>query len=298
MFSYEFESEVKMKIFTAETPRSQRKCRAGFAMNRNILMSGLLSLFLCVSCEKKSEPKILSGAAMGTTWKLAWRGDEESGLDQEVSEVLEKWEQVLSQWREGSDLSRYNRGEAASAELQRVIDLAEIVHQQSAGAFDHRLLKETGEAGFGPSGKGMDLSAIAKGFAVDRVGERLRELGVEDFVFELGGEILVGDGEWEVAIEAPDPATRSITRTTKLRARAMATSGNYRQFKPAQEGLASHIIDPGTRTPVIRPPSSVTVMASDCATADAWATALFVLGPDFKAPDGIEVQWQERTRDF
>ena len=115
---------------------------------------------------------------------------------------------------------------------------------------------------------------------------------------ELGGEILVGDGEWEVAIEAPDPATQKIARTMKLRDRAVATSGNYRQFKPATGGLASHIIDPKTGTPVIRPPSSVTVYANDCATADAWATALFVLGPDFKAPEGIEVQWQERNRDF
>jgi thiamine biosynthesis lipoprotein len=269
-----------------------------FSMKVNITLSLCIGLVALVSCQKNPEPHILSGTSMGTTWKLAWRGDEESGLDQEVSEVLEKWEQVLSQWREGSDLSRYNRGEAASAELQRVIDLAEIVHQQSAGAFDHRLLKETGEAGFGPSGKGMDLSAIAKGFAVDRVGERLRELGVEDFVFELGGEILVGDGEWEVAIEAPDPATQTIARTIKLRARAMATSGNYRQFTPASGGLASHIIDPKTGTPIIRPPSSVTVYANDCATADAWATALFVLGPEFKTPEGIQAQWQERTRDF
>lgn len=280
-----------MKIVTAE---AQRGRGAGFAMNRNILMSGLLSLFLFVSCEKKSEPKVLSGVAMGTTWKLAWRGDEVSGLDQEVSGVLEKWEQVLSQWREDSDLSRFNRGEAASAELQRVIALADIIHQQSSGAFDHRMLKETGEAGFGPGGNGMDLSAIGKGFAVDRVGERLRELGITDFVFALSGEILVGDGEWEVAIEEPDPASQTISRTMKLRECALATSGNYRQFKPAEGGLASHIIDPKTRSSIIRPASSVTVMANDCATADAWATALFVLGPDFRAPEEIRAEWNER----
>ncbi len=254
-------------------------------------MSGLISLFFFVSCQKKAEPKILSGSAMGTTWKLAWRGETGKNLAPEVSKVLEKWENILSQWRDGSDLSRFNRGEAASSDLQRVIDLAEVIHQQSSGAFDYRLLKQTSEAGFGPSGNGIDLSAIAKGFAVDRVGERLRELGVSDYVFELGGEILVGDGEWEVAIEEPDPATQTIARTMKLRDRAVATSGNYRQFKPASGGLASHIIDPKTGTPVIRPPSSVTVYANDCATADAWATALFVLGPDFKAPEGIEVQW-------
>jgi thiamine biosynthesis lipoprotein len=263
-----------------------------------ILMCGLFSLFFCVSCQKKPKPNILSGEAMGTSWKLAWRGDEVSGLDKEVLELLEKWESVLSQWRENSDLSRANRGEAITPDLQRVMDLAEVIHQQSSGAFDYRLLKQTSDAGFGPKGNGMDLSAIAKGFAVDRVGDRLRELGITDFVFELGGEILVGDGEWEVGIEAPDPATQKIARTMKLRDRAVATSGNYRQFKPASGGLASHIIDPKTGTPIIRPPSLVTVYAKDCATADAWATALFVLGPDFKVPEGIEVQWQKRNRDF
>ncbi|MES2983368.1 MAG: FAD:protein FMN transferase [Verrucomicrobiota bacterium] len=262
------------------------------------LITFLCGLFALTSCEKKPEPQILSGEAMGTTWKLAWRGDAAKDLAPEVLDVLEKWEAVLSQWRENSDLSRANRGEPISPDLQRVIALAEVIHQQSSWAFDYRLLKETSEAGFGPSGNGMDLSAIAKGFAVDRVGERLRELGVTDFVFELGGEILVGDGEWEVAIEEPDPATRTLARTMKLRDCAVATSGNYRQFKPAAGGLASHIIDPKTGAPVIRPPSSVTVYANDCATADAWATALFVLGPDFKAPEGVEVEWNERNRDF
>ncbi len=267
-------------------------------MNLKIILLLCIGLLVVVSCQNKSEPQVLNGSAMGTMWKLAWRGDEVSGLDKEVSDVLEKWEKVLSQWREDSDLSRANRGETFTPDLQRVMDLAEVVHQQSSGAFDYRLLKQTSEAGFGPSGNGVDLSAIAKGFAVDRVGERLRELGITDFVFELGGEILVGDGEWEVAIEAPDPATRTLAKTIKLRNRAVATSGNYRQFKPASGGLASHIIDPKTGKPVILPPSSVTVYAKDCATADAWATALFVLGPDFKAPEGIQVEWNERNRDF
>jgi thiamine biosynthesis lipoprotein len=250
------------------------------------------AMFVFVSCENKAELHTISGEAMGTTWRLGWRGDTADDLTLEVAAVLEKWEEVLSQWRQGSDLSRANRGEPATAELQRVIDLAEAIHQQSSGAFDYRLLKETSEAGFGPSGNGIDLSGIAKGFAVDRVGERLRELGVTDFVFELGGEILVGDGEWEVAIEKPDTATRSIAHTMKLSGRALATSGNYRQFKPGEGGLlVSHIIDPRTHISVIRPPCSVTVLANDCATADAWATALFVLGPDFKAPEGIDVEW-------
>lgn len=251
----------------------------------------LIAVFIAGCGEEKEKQKVLTGEAMGTTWKLAWRGQTTAKLDEEVSTVLEKWEAVLSQWRDDSDLSRFNRGEAATADLQRVIDLAEEIHKSSGGAFDHCLLKEVGEAGFGPGGTGIDLSAIGKGFAVDRVGERLRELGITDFVFELGGEILVGDGEWEVAIEKPDPASSEILRTVKLNKQALATSGNYRQFKPVPGGLASHIIDPRTGKPIVRRASSVSVIAKDCATADAWATALFVLGPGVPIPSDLEVVW-------
>ena len=254
----------------------------------------LVAVLLLAGC--KTPPavvKTLKGEAMGTTWTLAWRGTDVDGLDKKVSTVLTKWESVLSQWRDDSDLSRHNAGAPATPELERVTALAHEIHEESAGAFDYKLLKETSDAGFGPEGSGLDLSAIGKGFAVDRVGEKLRKLGITDFIFELGGEVLAGDGEWEVEIENPDPATRSTLRTEKLNNRALATSGNYRQFKPDPGGLSSHIIDPRTRKPIIRPPSSVTVIAADCATADAWATALFVLGPDIPAPEGLTVKWNK-----
>jgi len=263
-------------------------------MKRVLILTALAALGIAVFLRSKNpEPRELHGTAMGTTWALAWRGDGAANLKAAVPAVLEKWENVLSQWREGSDLSRFNHGEPATPELQRVIAIAEEVHKASAGAFDYRMLRETGEAGFGPGGDGIDLSGIGKGFAVDRVGERLRELGVTDFVFELGGEVLTGDGEWEVAIETPDPAARKTTRTVKLNNRALATSGNYRQFHPAPGGLSSHILDPRTSKPIIRPPSSVSVIAADCAAADAWATALFVLGREIPDPSGLEVRWND-----
>ncbi|MEY3896875.1 MAG: hypothetical protein RLZZ214_2396 [Verrucomicrobiota bacterium] len=227
----------------------------------------------------------LGGRAMGTAWTLAWRGEAPPQLRGEVAGVLEHWEQVMSQWRGDSDLSRFNRGEAASADLARVIRLAEAAREASGGAFDHRLLANVHAAGYGPPGTGIDLSAIGKGFAVDRVGERLRRLGVRDFVFELGGEVVAGEGGWAVEIERPTSRGREISRVLTLSGRAVATSGNY--YQPG------HIIDPRTGKPVKRAASSVTVIAADCASADAWATALFVLGPDFRdIPAGIEVTWQ------
>ena len=260
-------------------------------MKRLLIVAVLAALALAIYLKSAPAPKQLHGAAMGTTWTLSWRGKETRGVEKAVAETLTKWENVLSQWKSDSDLSRFNRGEPATPELQRVIDLAEEIRSQSAGAFDHRMLRETSDAGFGPAGLGIDLSGIGKGFAVDRVGERLRELGINDFIFELGGEVITGDGEWEVGIESPDPSGGATLRLVKLKNQALATSGNYRQFKPAPGGLASHILDPRTRKPIVRPPSSVTVIAKDCATADAWATALFVLGEEVPGPPGLEVTW-------
>ncbi|MFD2257598.1 FAD:protein FMN transferase [Luteolibacter algae] len=265
-------------------------------MNSRFVAFVAVAVFLCVignSCSKKNEVRTLQGGAMGTTWRLEWRGDSAPGIESAVSRTLEKWEQVLSHWRPESDLSRYNNGEPATEELQTVIELAESIGDATAGAFDFRLLKESSMAGFGPGGRGIDLSGIGKGYAVDRVGDVLLELGINDFAFELGGEVLSRGGEWTVSIEKPDTAARSIARTLVLKNQALATSGNYRQFKPVPGGLSSHILDPRTREPIIRPACSVSVIARDCATADAWATALFVLGPDVSGPASIEVSWQK-----
>jgi thiamine biosynthesis lipoprotein len=268
-------------------------------MKQLLVASVLLVLLLALAW--KSPPAapgvathVIAGQSMGTTWKLAWRGPADPQLRGDVTRVLDHWEQVLSQWRETSDLSRFNHGEPASADLSRVIGLAEQIRIASNGAFDHRILEEVHRAGFGPAGTGIDLSAIGKGFAVDRVGECLRALGTHDFIFELGGEVLTGDGPWPVEIEAPRTDTSQAGHSVILRKRALATSGNYRQFVPHGKVLKSHIIDPRTGDSVLRPPAAVSVFAEDCATADAWATALFVLGPEFKdLPAGIQVYWQQ-----
>lgn len=266
-------------------------------MNRLLAITVLAGLLVAMVWKRPSGREVphLGGAAMGTRWNLEWRGPAPppETLAHEVAATLARWEKVLSQWRPDSDLSRHNRGEAPTPELARVLRLAETIESQSGGAFSHRLLARSYAEGFGPPGDGIDLSAIGKGFAVDRVGETLRSLGVRDFLFELGGEVLAGDGEWEVAIERPDPAGTFVARTLRLRGQALATSGNYRQFRPVSGGLASHLLDPrdGGR-PVIRPASSVSVLANDCATADAWATALFVLGPGHPPPAGTRSFWQ------
>jgi len=259
----------------------------------------LAALAFTLAGKRGGAPHSISGSAMGTHWTLQWRGDapEPPALKQEVAIILEKWEQVLSQWRESSDLSRFNRGGPATPELQRVMALAEGIKKETGGAFDHHLLARVHAAGFGPAGEGVDLSSIGKGFAVDRVCERLAQLGMDDFVFALAGEVRAQGKPWEVEIEKPLLAESTPDHVILLENQAVATSGNYRQFRQTDAGLVTHIIDPATGGSVIRPPSSVTVVAGDCATASAWATALFVRGPQYKEyPAPLRVSWQHPVR--
>jgi thiamine biosynthesis lipoprotein len=130
-----------------------------------------------------------------------------------------------------------------------------------------------------------DLSAIAKGYAVDQVAEALRALGYEHFLIEVGGELAArgqrpDGGPWRVAIERPDALTRSVYAVVALQDRAMATSGDYRNFHQGDGVRLSHLIDPRVGRPIGNRLASVSVVDASAARADALATALSVLGPD------------------
>lgn len=263
-------------------------------MKRWLIVLGAIACSF-VLWRKHSDPSTqLTGRAMGCEWKLLTDENvSEVDLRAEIAAELERWEQVLSTWRPDSDLSRHNRGKAASDDLSRVLRVAEQIRQDTGGAFDHRMLAQLTAAGFGPGGSGFDLSSIGKGFAVDRVAERLHERGIDRFVFSLAGEVRAGEGNWTVGIEAPDPSGEQSVQTVELSLQAMATSGNYRQGSRTKEGtIFSHILDPATGQPVLRPPCSVTVIGPDAASASAWATALFVRGPRASAPASMQVIWQ------
>ncbi len=131
----------------------------------------------------------------------------------------------------------------------------------------------------------VDLSAIAKGHGVDRIADLLAEAGIEHYLAEIGGELrghgLNAAGEpWRIAIERPDVDRRAVLTVVSLQDRAMATSGDYRNFFELGGRRYSHTIDPATGRPVDHALASVTVLAEHCADADAWATALLVLGPE------------------
>ena len=129
----------------------------------------------------------------------------------------------------------------------------------------------------------IDLSAVAKGYAVDALAGLLDRQGISNFLVEIGGELRCsgrrGDGSpWRVAIEKPLEDTREIAAIFPLTGLALATSGNYRNFYVEDGQRYAHTIDPESGRPVHHKLASVTVLDKRCARADALATALMVLG--------------------
>ena len=202
------------------------------------------------------------------------------------------------------------------AMLEQVLQLGVAIGKASGGAFDMGVGDAVSAWGFGPGsasqdsiraamsarrvsavealafGQGtvtkrtaimLDLNGIAKGVGVDRLAETLSAFGVRDALVGIDGEMRAmghrPDAQpWTVAVEKPDPDRRAPHSVLALTDCAVATSGDYRHFVTVDGRRLSHTIDPKRGAPLLQPPASVTVIAPSCAVADAWATALMVLG--------------------
>jgi FAD:protein FMN transferase len=150
-------------------------------------------------------------------------------------------------------------------------------------------------------GSKIDFNAIAKGYGVDVAGEFLQSKGVKVFLVDIGGEVLARghkpDGSlWKIGVEKPAGDTdspRELKAIIALENRAIATSGNYRRYYEEDGVRYSHTIDPFTGYPVRHTLLSASVLASDCMTADAYATAFMVKGVEatidfLKSNPGLE----------
>jgi len=149
-------------------------------------------------------------------------------------------------------------------------------------------LKETGMS--------LDFGAIAKGYAVDKAVEKLKEKKIDSAIINAGGDIYCLGSKfgqpWNVGIQHPRDKKR-IIKVLKLKNKAVATSGDYEQFMEINNQRYSHIIDPQTGYPVKNDVISVTIIADSCMIADAVATSIFLLGKEigeekFKNMKGIE----------
>jgi thiamine biosynthesis lipoprotein len=208
-----------------------------------------------------------------------------------------------------------------SPELQEVLLEARRIHALSKGAFDVTIGPLVNAWGFGPelvtppsdealaqarARVGMDkvqldeqahtvtrqtkdlyidLSAIAKGYGVDQIGEALEGLGYPHYLVEIGGEVRARGlnrqaKAWVVGVEHPDGGAQDVAERLPLADVSIATSGNYRNARLIDGKTVTHILDARSGEPVSHGLGSVSVLHPSCMTADALATALYVLGPD------------------
>jgi len=257
-------------------------------------------------------------------------------LREQIDGELEQVNRLMSTWQSDTEISQFNTSESVepfpvSPAFAEVVSRALEIAEATGGAFDPTVKPLVDHWGFGPdAGNGpleeimntvgwqkirvengallkthpdiqIDLSAIAKGYGVDAVADVIRDSGFNNFLVEIGGEI-VAEGvspknrAWVVGVETPQPAAAfgaQIFQTLELSGRAMATSGDYRNFRVREDGTRySHIIDPVSGLPAESDAASVSVLADSCMDADAAATALLVMGSE----KGF--QWLENHPEF
>lgn len=262
-----------------------------------------------------------TGYIFGTTYNITYQCSED--LNEEILAELNKVDEALSTFKPQSIISKINRNEQVETNqlFDDVFILSKEISQDTEGAFDITVAPLVNTWGFGfKQGVApnphvidslrqivgfhkvslkdhkvkktdprvmIDCSAIAKGYATDRIASLLHHKGVENYMVEIGGEIVTrGISEkrlpWKIGVTKPtdDPENDNKELQTVLNVtdKAMATSGNYRKFYYKNGKKYAHTIDPRTGYPVQHNILSATVLANTCARADAYATAFMVLG--------------------
>jgi thiamine biosynthesis lipoprotein len=183
---------------------------------------------------------------------------------------------LVRAWGFGAQ-ARDRTGSPTDAELEQL--------RQSVGYGKLELRKDPRSLRKTVPGLHVDLDGIAPGLAVDLIAARLEESGTRDYLVELGGEVRArgrspAGRPWRVAVEAPLQGERRPYAIVELDGLSVSTSGDYRDFHDVDGRRVSHTIDPRSGTPVEHDLTSVTVIEDSAAEADAWATALMVLGPE------------------
>jgi len=287
------------------------------------------------NCAPSPREFACAGRTMGTRWSLRTIG--RAADPGNVQQQLAVFEAIFSTWDPQSEVSRFNRHPAgepfpASIPLRDALALAQEVHARSQGAFDPTVGPLVAAFGFGPSSLAnpnaqpdfaaitldlqggtlrkshpdvtLDLSALVEGYALDKIAAALFSQGHDNFLLEIGGEFLArGSGPegqgWKTGVQTPSAAPGRTIAAVTLHNEAIATSGTYVQQSGDDAHRVTHIIDPRTRRPIAHETVSVTVISGRAVWADAWATALLVLGPakgrEIADREGIEALFLTRN---
>lgn len=261
------------------------------------------SLLLLVSCAQK-EYRQNTNFVFGTIYNITYQSDRD--LQQEIEAELMKVDGEFSMFNPQSTVARINSGDSTverSEMFNEIYQLAQTVSKETDGAFDITVAPLVNAWGFGFKHEQlptpgqvdsllqlrnqMDFSAIAKGYGCDVVARLLESHGIHNYMVEIGGEVVVsgknakGD-DWHIGITKPTEDSLNVEgemqTVLSITDHAMATSGNYRNFYYQGGRKYAHTIDPRTGYPVQHSLLSATVLAENCATADAYATSFMVLG--------------------
>ena len=281
----------------------------------------IIGTVMIVSRQHNTAYQHANGFIFGTVYNITYQYD--SDLHGLIRDELQKVDASLSPFNKTSVISTVNRNEDVVTDdmFAEVFDKAMTISRETDGAFDITVAPLVNLWGFGfrndvpPTDRAvdslrrltgfdkvrmadrrvvksdprimLDCSAIAKGYGCDVVARLLRRRGVENFMVEIGGEVVVSGVSskrvpWRIGVNKPTEDSLStaneLQATLSVTDRAMATSGNYRNYYYKDGRRYAHTIDPRTGRPVQHSLLSATVLAADCATADAYATAFMVMG--------------------
>ncbi|MBR3566515.1 MAG: FAD:protein FMN transferase [Paludibacteraceae bacterium] len=260
------------------------------------------------------------GPIYGTTYHLTYQSKDD--LHDTIKQELRRLDKSLSIFNKESTISKINSGDSITNDstFLFILNQSQSISELTEGAFDITVAPLVNAWGFGTnqslnadtaiaidsilqfvgfeklhvSGKKvtkddqrlrLDLSAIAKGYACDCVAELLEQKGVENYLVEIGGEIVAKGnndrgGKWRIGIDKPtDGVSQQAIQEIIEGDMATATSGNYRQYYYQEGQKRTHTIDPRTGYPTNQHTLSATIIARKCFTADALATAAMVLEP-------------------
>ena len=230
------------------------------------LVARTLSFLIFLLVTSCSAPILqnFGGEIYGTTYSIKIAENRSySFLDTQIKAELNRIDYVFSTYKPTSEISLINDDPSRvwSDEFRNLFNLSNEISNLSEGAFSPN------------DANGFDFSAIGKGYAIDKIAELMEKNGVNNYFIEIGGEIrakgLKFNDEWIFGIERPSDSKKSpyIAFNVPSKGISIATSGEYRE--------PNHIWGKGPRDLI-----SVTVASSDAASADAWATALYVLGKE------------------
>jgi len=282
-------------------------------------------LALLASCGQQAIIKNqTTGGALGTSYSIIYLAGEALDYQSEIDSVFNAVNASLSTYIPDSDISKINQGDSTIVVdhmFRDVFRLSKTVYEATNGYFDPTVGPLVNAWGFGPEASVamtphvvdslmafvgfhkvelrsddtikkedariyFDFNAIAKGYAIDRLAAMLDAKGIDNYLVEVGGEIVakgnnsLKEKPWVVGIDDPQAGmARASKLLVQLKDRALASSGNYRKYRvnEATGEKYVHTIDPLTGYTKNANTLGVTILANDCATADAYATAFMAM---------------------